>query len=205
MKELEVKKDVLNIFKKFLNEIQKSYRNCEDGKFKKWLNEEITSAELVISSLDYETHKTKNDGLLELELSGIEAQIKVYLDALSDCDDKTEGKILDKLIELKKERDTIKSQLDTLDKTTESECINETLVNEIMLSLDIQYFAEKVGIDVFDCANELRDTLERAINKAHKVFKTDVFQDNLAYEESLHFFVKILKKSKNISILLQIK
>ena len=74
-----------------------------------------------------------------------------------------------------------------------------------MLSLDIQYFAEKVRIGVFDCANELRDALERAISKAHKVFKTDDFEDCLAYEESLHFFVKIFKKSKNISILLQIK
>ena len=45
---------------------------------------------------------SRDDDFAKVELDGINAQMKVYHEALKGCSDETEGKILDKLIELKK-------------------------------------------------------------------------------------------------------
>ena len=89
-------------FKEKLNQVKNA---TDTGTLNEWISKEITSAELVISSLDYELDKLQNGvnyDFVKVELDGINAQMKVYHEALKNCSDETEGKILDKLIELKK-------------------------------------------------------------------------------------------------------
>ena len=95
---------LLESFTKFKEKLIQ-VKDTSTGTLNKWISKEITSAELVISSLSYELDKLQNvidDDFAKVELDGVNAQMKVYHEALKGCSDETEGKILDKLIELKK-------------------------------------------------------------------------------------------------------
>ena len=95
---------LLESFTKFREKLIQ-VKDTSTGTLNEWISKEIASAELVISSLSYELDKLQNvidDDFAKVELDGVNAQMKVYHEALKGCLDETEGKILDKLIELKK-------------------------------------------------------------------------------------------------------
>lgn len=225
------RKDVNNLqillesFTKF-KEVLIQVKNTSTGTLNEWISKEITSAELVISSLDYELDKLRNgvdDDFVKVELDGINAQMKVYHEALKDCSDETEGKILDKLIELKKAKIELEKKINKPIKepVTESKPknkitktsmdleipddikeVNARLVDKVLDELDIQNLADTIGISLFYCIAELRGTIEEAVKKSYlNIILKQSHGDVLGEEKSEHFLVQVVEKDDQLGVL----
>lgn len=225
------RKDVNNLqillesFTKF-KETLIQVKNTSTGTLNEWISKEITSAELVISSLDYELDKLRNgvdDDFVKVELDGINAQMKVYQDALKDCSDETEGKILDKLIELKKAKIDLEKKINKPIKepVTESKPknkitktstdleipddikeVNARLVDKVLDGLDIQNLADTIGVSLFYCIAELRGTIEEAVKKSYlNIILKQSHGGVLSEEKSEHFLVQVVEKDDQLGVL----
>ena len=225
------RKDVNNLqillesFTKF-KETLIQVKNTSTGTLNEWISKEITSAELVISSLDYELDKLRNgvdDDFVKVELDGINAQMKVYQDALKDCSDETEGKILDKLIELKKAKIDLEKKINKPIKepVTESKPknkitktstdleipddikeVNARLVDKVLDELDIQNLADTIGVSLFYCIAELRGTIEEAVKKSYlNIILKQSHGGVLSEEKSEHFLVQVVEKDDQLGVL----
>ena len=209
-------------FKKTLIQV----KNTSTGTLNEWISKEITSAELVISSLDYELDKLRNgvdDDFVKVELDGIDAQMKVYQEALKDCSDETEGKILDKLIELKKAKIDLEKKINKSIKepVTESKPknkitktstdleipddikeVNARLVDKVLDELDIQNLADTIGISLFYCIAELRGTIEEAVKKSYlNIILKQSHSGVLSEVKSEHFLVQVVEKDDQLGVL----
>ena len=225
------RKDVNNLqillesFTKF-KETLIQVKNTSTGTLNEWISKEITSAELVISSLDYELDKLRNgvdDDFVKVELDGINAQMKVYQDALKDCSDETEGKILDKLIELKKAKIDLEKKINKPIKepVTESKPknkitktstdleipddikeVNARLVDKVLDELDIQNLADTIGVSLFYCIAELRGTIEEAVKKSYlNIILKQSHVGVLSEVKSEHFLVQVVEKDDQLGVL----
>jgi fructose-specific phosphotransferase system component IIB len=225
------RKDVNNLqillesFTKF-KETLIQVKNTSTGTLNEWISKEITSAELVISSLDYELDKLRNgvdDDFVKVELDGINVQMKVYQDALKDCSDETEGKILDKLIELKKAKIDLEKKINKpikepvteskpknkITKTSmDSEIpddikeVNARLVDKGLDGLDIQNLADTIGVSLFYCIAELRGTIEEAVKKSYlNIILKQSHGGVLSEEKSEHFLVQVVEKDDQLGVL----
>ena len=225
------RKDVNNLqillesFTKF-KETLIQVKNTSTGTLNEWISKEITSAELVISSLDYELDKLRNgvdDDFVKVELDGINAQMKVYHEALKDCSDETEGKILDKLIELKKAKIELEKKINKPIKepVTESKPknkitktstdleipddikeVNARLVDKVLDELDIQNLADTIGVSLFYCIAELRGTIEEAVKKSYlNIILKQSHGGVLSEEKSEHFLVQVVEKDDQLGVL----
>ena len=225
------RKDVNNLqillesFTKF-KETLIQVKNTSTGTLNEWISKEITSAELVISSLDYELDKLRNgvdDDFVKVELDGINAQMKVYQDALKDCSDETEGKILDKLIELKKAKIELEKKINKPIKepVTESKPknkitktstdleipddikeVNARLVDKVLDELDIQNLADTIGVSLFYCIAELRGTIEEAVKKSYlNIILKQSHVGVLSEVKSEHFLVQVVEKDDQLGVL----
>lgn len=198
-------------------------KDTSTGTLNDWISKEITSAELVISSLDYELDKLRSkvdDDILEVEIDGINAQMKVYHEALKGCSDEIEGKLLDKLIELKKAKIELEKKINakndglvkssnqyntTIDTDTgipdDIKEANAEVVDRALEKLDISTLAEELGISLFCCVAELRSTMEEAIKKSYLKRSNEQCNDNILSEEkSEHFLVKVLERNNQLCI-----
>ena len=225
------RKDVNNLqillesFTKF-KETLIQVKNTSTGTLNEWISKEITSAELVISSLDYELDKLRNgvdDDFVKVELDGINAQMKIYQDALKDCSDETEGKILDKLIELKKAKIDLEKKINKPIKepVTESKPknkitktstdleipddikeVNARLVDKVLDELDIQNLADTIGVSLFYCIAELRGTIEEAVKKSYlNIILKQSHVGVLSEVKSEHFLVQVVEKDDQLGVL----
>ena len=209
-------------FKEKLNQVKDT---TDTGTLNEWISKEITSAELVISSLDYELDRLRNgvdDDFVKVELDGINAQMKVYQEALKDCSDETEGKILDKLIELKKAKIELEKKINKLieEPVTESKPkkitktsmdleipddikeVNARLVDKVLDNLDIQQLADTVGLSLFYCIAELRGTIEEAVKKSYlNIILKPLHGGLLSEEKSEHFLVQVVEKDDQLGVL----
>lgn len=213
---------LLEAFTKFKEKLSQ-VKDTSTGTLNDWISKEITSAELVISSLDYELDRLRSnvdDDILEIEMDGINAQMKVYHEALKGCSDEIEGKLLDKLIELKKAKIELEKKInaknDGLVKSsnqygttinTDTEIpddikeANAEVVDRALEKLDISTLAEELGISLFYCVAELRSTMEEAIKKSYLKRSNEQCHDNvLSEEKSEHFLVKVLEKNNQLCI-----
>lgn len=219
-------KILLEAFTNFKGKLIQVKGSTDFGTLNDWLSKEITSAELVITSLDYELDKLQNginDDFVKVELDGIDAQMKVYQEALKDCSDKTEGKILDKLIELKKAKIELEkkiskpikeSVIDSKSKNTITKTpidpeipddikeINAHLVDKALDGLDVQKLADTVGLSLFYCIAELRGTIEEAVkNSSLNIINKQVYGGLLSESKSEHFLVQVIEKDNQLGIL----
>ena len=225
------RKDVNNLqillesFTKF-KETLIQVKNTSTGTLNEWISKEITSAELVISSLDYELDKLRNgvdDDFVKVELDGINAQMKVYQDALKDCSDETEGKILDKLIELKKAKIDLEKKINKPIKepVTESKPknkitktstdleipddikeVNARLVDKVLDELDIQNLADTIGVSLFYCIAELRGTIEEAVKKSYlNIILKQSHVGVLSEVKYEHVLVQVVEKDDQLGVL----
>lgn len=219
-------KIILEAFINFKGKLIQVKDATDFGKLNEWLSKEIISAELVITSLDYELDKLQNgvnDDFAKIELNGINAQMKVYHEALKDCSDETEGKILDKLIDLKKTKNEIEKRLnkhieepiiDSKSKNTITKTpidqeipddikeVNERLVDKALDGLDIQKLADTIGLSLFYCIAELRGTIEEAVKKSYlNILNKQVHGGLLSESKSEHFLVQVLEKDDQLGIL----
>lgn len=216
---------LLESFTKF-KETLIQVKNTSTGKLNEWISKEITSAELVISSLDYELDKLRNgvdDDFVKVELDGIDAQMKVYQEALKDCSDETEGKILDKLIELKKAKIELEKKINKHIKepVTESKPknkitktpmdleipddikeVNARLVDKVLDELDVQNLADTIGVSLFYCIAELRGTIEEAVKKSYlNIILKQSHSGVLSEVKSEHFLVQVVEKDDQLGVL----
>ena len=198
----------------------------DTGTLNDWISKEITSAELVITSLDYELDKLQNsvnDDFVKVELDGINAQMKVYQEALKDCSDETEGKILDRLIELKKTKNELEKKINNpieeqvidykpknkitktpidLEIPDDIKEVNERLVDKALDGLDIQKLADIIGVSLFYCIAELRGTIEEAVKKSYlNILNKQVHGGLLSESKSEHFLVQVIEKDDQLGIL----
>lgn len=219
-------KILLEAFINFKGKLIQVKGSTDFGTLNDWLSKEITSAELVITSLDYELDKLQNginDEFVKVELDGIDAQMKVYQEALKDCSDETEGKILDKLIELKKAKIELEkkiskpikeSVIDSKSKNTITKTpidpeipddikeINAHLVDKALDGLDVQKLADTVGLSLFYCIAELRGTIEEAVkNSSLNILNKQVYGGLLSESKSEHFLVQVIEKDNQLGIL----
>lgn len=224
------RKDVNNLrillesFTKFKEKLGQ-VRGTSTGTLYEWVSKEITSAELVISSLNYELDKLRNDvgdDFVKVELDGINAQMKVYHEALKCCSDETEGKILDKLIELKKVKVELEKKIDIeepvirsskpknkITKTTidleipdNVKDVNARLVDKVMEGLDMQNLADTIGLSLFPCIAELRETIEKAIKKSYlNILLKQSHGEVLSEEKSEHFLIQVVEKDDQLGVL----
>lgn len=210
-------------FKEKLNQVKNA---TDTGTLNEWISKEITSAELVISSLDYELDKLQNGvnyDFVKVELDGINAQMKVYHEALKNCSDETEGKILDKLIELKKAKIELEKKINKPieEPVTESKPknkitktsmdleipddikeVNARLVDKVLDSLDIQNLADTIGVSLFYCIAELRGTIEEAVKKSYlNIILKQSRGGVLSEEKSEHFLVQVVEKDDQLGVL----
>ena len=202
-------------------------KNASTGILNDWISKEITSAEMVIASLGSELDKLRNsvdDDFVKVELDGVNAQIKVYHEALKDCSDETEGKILDKLIELKKTKIELEKKINKpieepvteskpknkISKTsTDLEIpddikeINARLVDKVLDELDVQKLADTIGLSLFYCIAELRGTIEEAVKKSYLNIILKQSQGGvLSEEKSEHFLVQVVEKDDQLGVLI---
>lgn len=214
---------LLESFKKFKEKLIQ-VKDTSTGTLNEWVSKEITSAELVISSLSYELDKLQNvnDDFAKVELDGVNAQMKVYHEALKGCSDETEGKILDKLIELKKvkielEKKINKSKEPVIDSKPKNKInktlmdleipdnvkeVNERLVDKVLDELDIQMLADTVGISLFYCVAELRGTIEEAVKKSYLNVLLERSHGGLLSEaKSEHFLVQVIERDDQLGVL----
>lgn len=224
------RKDVNNLqillesFTKFKEKLGQ-VRGTSTGTLYEWVSKEITSAELVISSLNYELDKLRNDvgdDFVKVELDGVNAQMKVYHEALKCCSDETEGKILDKLIELKKVKVELEKKIDIeepvirsskpknkITKTTidleipdNVKDVNARLVDKVMEGLDMQNLADTIGLSLFPCIAELRETIEEAIKKSYlNILLKQSHGEVLSEEKSEHFLIQVVEKDDQLGVL----
>ena len=225
------RKDVNNLqillesFTKF-KETLIQVKNTSTGTLNEWISKEITSAELVISSLDYELDKLRNgvdDDFVKVELDGINAQMKVYHEALKDCSDETEGKILDKLIELKKAKIELEKKINKpikepvtdskpknkitktpmdLEIPDDIKEVNARLVDKVLDELDIQNLADTIGVSLFYCIAELRGTIEEAVKKSYlNIILKQSHVGVLSEVKSEHFLVQVVEKDDQLGVL----
>lgn len=201
-------------------------KDTSTGTLNEWISKEITSAELVIASLDYELDKLQNDvndDFVKVELDGINAQMKVYHEALKNCSDETEGQILDKLIELKKAKIELEKKtnkpieepvIDTKPKNKitktpiDSEIpddikeVNARLVDKALEGLDVQKLADTIGLSLFYCIAELRGTMEEAVKKSYlNILNKQSHGGVLSEAKSEHFFVQVIEKDDQLGVL----
>ena len=211
-------------FKEKLNQVKNA---TDTGTLNEWISKEITSAELVISSLGYELDKLQNGvnyDFVKVELDGINAQMKVYHEALKNCSDETEGKILDKLIELKKAKIELEKKINKPieEPVTESKPknkitktsmdleipddikeVNARLVDKVLDSLDIQQLADTIGLSLFYCIAKLRGTIEEAVKKSYLNIVLKQSHDGMLSEEkSEHFLVQVVEKDDQLGVLI---
>lgn len=214
---------LLESFKKFKEKLIQ-VKDTSTGTLNEWVSKEITSAELVISSLSYELDKLQNvnDDFAKVELDGVNAQMKVYHEALKGCSDETEGKILDKLIELKKakielEKNINKPKEPVIDSKPKNKInktlmdleipdnvkeVNERLVDKVLDELDIQMLADTVGISLFYCVAELRGTIEEAVKKSYLNVLLERSHGGLLSEaKSEHFLVQVIERDDQLGVL----
>ena len=223
------RKDVNNLqillesFTKFKEKLGQ-VKDTSTGTLYEWVSKEITSAELVISSLNYELDKLRNDvcdDFVKVELDGINAQMKVYHEALKCCSDETEGKILDKLIELKKIKAELEKKIDIEEPVTEFKPknnitktsidleipdnvkdVNARLVDKVMEGLDMQNLADTIGLSLFPCIAELRETIEEAIKKSYlNILLKQSHGKVLSEEKSEHFLIQVVEKDDQLGVL----
>ena len=223
------RKDVNNLqillesFTKFKEKLGQ-VRDTSTGTLYKWVSKEITSAELVISSLNYELDKLRNDvgdDFVKVELDGVNAQMKVYHEALKCCSDETEGKILDKLIELKKVKVELEKKINIEEPVTEFKPknkitktsidleipdnvkeVNARLVDKVMEGLDMQNLADTIGLSLFPCIAELRETIEKAIKKSYlNIILKQSHGEVLSEEKSEHFLIQVVEKDDQLGVL----
>ena len=223
------RKDVNNLqillesFTKFKEKLGQ-VRDTSTGTLYEWVSKEITSAELVISSLNYELDKLRNDvgdDFVKVELDGVNAQMKVYHEALKCCSDETEGKILDKLIELKKVKVELEKKINIEEPVTEFKPknnitkttidleipdnvknVNARLVDKVMEGLDMQNLADTIGLSLFPCIAELRETIEKAIKKSYlNILLKQSHGEVLSEEKSEHFFIQVVEKDDQLGVL----
>lgn len=213
---------LLESFTKFKEKLIQ-VKDASNGTLNEWISKEITSAELVISSLSYELDKLQNvidDDFAKVELDGVNAQMKVYHEALKGCPDKTEGKILDKLIELKKVKIELEKKINKLkepvigskpkinktlmdleipDNVKE---VNERLVDKVLDELDIQMLADTAGMSLFYCVAELRGTIEEAVKKSYlNVLLERPHGELLSGAKSEHFLVQVIERDGQLGVL----
>lgn len=213
---------LLESFKKFKEKLIQ-VKDSSTGTLNEWISKELTSAELVISSLSYELDKLQNvidDDFAKVELAGVNAQMKVYHEALKGCSDETEGKILDKLIELKKvkielekkinkpkepvidSKPKINKTLMDLEIPDNVKEVNERLVDKVLDELDIQMLADTVGISLFYCVAELRGTIEEAVKKSYLNVLLERSHGGLLSEaKSEHFLVQVIERDDQLGVL----
>jgi hypothetical protein len=224
------RKDVNNLqillesFTKFKEKLGQ-VKDTSTGTLYEWVSKEITSAELVISSLNYELDKLRNDvgdDFVKVELDGVNAQMKVYHEALKCCSDETEGKILDKLIELKKVKVELEKKINIeepvirsskpknkITKTTidleipdNVKEVNARLVDKVMEGLDMQNLADTIGLSLFPCIAELRETIEKAIKKSYlNILLKQSHGEVLSEEKSEHFLIQVVEKDDQLGVL----
>ena len=223
------RKDVNNLqillesFTKFKEQLSQ-VRDTSTGTLYEWVSKEITSAELVISSLNYELDKLRNDvgdDFVKVELDGVNAQMKVYHEALKCCSDETEGKILDKLIELKKAKTELERKINieepviefnSKNKITKTSIdleipdnakeLNARLVDKVMDGLDMQNLADTIGLSLFPCIAELRETIEKAIKKSYlNILLKQPHGGVLSEEKSEHFLIQVVEKDDQLGVL----
>ena len=223
------RKDVNNLqillesFTKFKEKLGQ-VRDTSTGTLYEWVSKEITSAELVISSLNYELDKLRNDvgdDFVKVELDGVNAQMKVYHEALKCCSDETEGKILDKLIELKKVKVELEKKINIEEPVTEFKPknnitkttidleipdnvknVNARLVDKVMEGLDMQNLADTIGLSLFPCIAELRETIEKAIKKSYlNILLKQSLGEVLSEEKSEHFLIQVVEKDDQLGVL----
>jgi hypothetical protein len=224
------RKDVNNLqillesFTKFKEKLGQ-VRGTSTGTLYEWVSKEITSAELVISSLKYELDKLQNDvgdDFVKVELDGVNAQMKVYHEALKCCSDETEGKILDKLIELKKVKVELEKKIDIEEPVTRSSKpknkitkttidleipdnvkeVNARLVDKVIDGLDMQNLADTIGLSLFPCIAELRETIEKAIKKSYlNILLKQSHGEVLSEEKSEHFLIQVVEKDDQLGVL----
>ena len=223
------RKDVNNLqvllesFTKFKEKLGQ-VKDTSTGTLYEWVSKEITSAELVISSLNYELDKLRNDvgdDFVKVELDGVNAQMKVYHEALKCCSDETEGKILDKLIELKKFKTELEKKINIEEPVTEFKPknnitkttidleipdnvknVNARLVDKVMEGLDMQNLADTIGLSLFPCIAELRETIEKAIKKSYlNIILKQSHGEVLSEEKSEHFLIQVVEKDDQLGVL----
>ena len=223
------RKDVNNLqillesFTKFKEKLGQ-VRDTSTGTLYEWVSKEITSAELVISSLNYELDKLRNDvgdDFVKVELDGVNAQMKVYHEALKCCSDETEGKILDKLIELKRFKTELEKKINIEEPVTEFKPknnitktsidleipdnvkeVNARLVDKVMEGLDMQNLADTIGLSLFPCIAELRETIEKAIKKSYlNIILKQSHGEVLSEEKSEHFLIQVVEKDDQLGVL----
>jgi hypothetical protein len=223
------RKDVNNLqillesFTKFKEKLGQ-VRDTSTGTLYEWVSKEITSAELVISSLNYELDNLRNDindDFVKVELDGVNAQMKVYHEALKCCSDETEGKILDKLIELKKFKTELEKKINIEEPVTEFKPknnitktsidleipdnvkdVNARLVDKVMEGLDMQNLADTIGLSLFPCIAELRETIEKAIKKSYlNIILKQSHGGVLSEEKSEHFLIQVVEKDDQLGVL----
>lgn len=223
------RKDVNNLqillesFTKFKEKLGQ-VKDTSTGTLYEWVSKEITSAELVISSLNYELDKLRNDvgdDFVKVELDGINAQMKVYHEALKCCSDETEGKILDKLIELKKIKTGLEKKINIEKPVTEFKPknkitktsidleipdnvkeVNARLVDKVIDGLDMQNLADTIGLSLFPCIAELRETIEKAIKKSYlNILLKQSHGEVLSEEKSEHFLIQVVEKDDQLGVL----
>ena len=217
------RKDINNLqilLESFTKFKEKLIKDTSTGTLNEWISKEIASAELVISSLSYELDKLQNvidDDFAKVELDGVNAQMKVYHEALKGCSDETEGKILDKLIELKKVKIELEKKInkpkepviDSKPKTNKTlmdleipdnvKEVNERLVDKVLDELDIQMLADTVGMSLFYCVAELRGTIEEAVKKSYLNVLLERSHGGLLSEaKSEHFLVQVIERDGQI-------
>lgn len=215
---------LLESFTKFKEKLIQVRDACT-GTLNEWISKEITSAELVISSLSYELDKLQNvidDDFAKVELDGVNAQMKVYHEALKGCSDETEGKILDKLIKLKKVKIELEKKINkpkepVIDSKPKNKInktlmdleipdnvkeVNERLVDKVLDELDIQMLADTVGISFFYCVAELRGTIEEAVKKSYLNVLLERSHGGLLSEaKSEHFLVQVIERDDQLGVL----
>lgn len=212
---------LLESFTKFREKLIQVKDTCT-GTLNEWISKEIASAELVISSLSYELDKLQNvidDDFAKVELDGVNAQMKVYHEALKGCSDETEGKILDKLIELKKVKIELEKKINKpkepvinskpknktlmdLEIPDNVKEVNERLVDKVLDELDIQMLADTVGMSLFYCVAELRGTIEEAVKKSYlNVLLERPHGELLSEAKSEHFLVQVIERNDQLGVL----
>ena len=214
---------LLESFTKFKEKLGQ-VRDTSTGTLYEWVSKEITSAELVISSLNYELDKLRNDvgdDFVKVELDGVNAQMKVYHEALKCCSDETEGKILDKLIELKRFKTELEKKINIEEPVTEFKPknnitktsidleipdnvkeVNARLVDKVMEGLDMQNLADTIGLSLFPCIAELRETIEKAIKKSYlNIILKQSHGEVLSEEKSEHFLIQVVEKDDQLGVL----
>lgn len=217
MRNIEKIEKTLAAFKLFRSTLDSiSKLQGKDEKIDDWISKEISSADFVIANLDKELSEAKRpkdtNEFLRIRLDGINAKMRVYHDALANCSEETEGRLLNALIDLKKSKEKIESTLKEHEpKIVEPEeqeiperikQINQVLVDNAMEKINLEDLSNKLGISLFYCVAELRGDMEDAVEKACKSVSNGVDEDGeLATSESKHFLVKIVKKDDQLGIL----